>query len=35
MPSFGRNPGTETMIMTEDAKTDENTAGASCGAYIG
>ena len=34
MPSGGRSPGTAAMTMTEDAKTEENTAGGSCGAYI-
>ena len=35
MPSSGRSPVTAAMIMTEDAKTEENTAGWPCGAYIG
>lgn len=30
----GRGPGTTVMTMTEDDKTEENTAGNSCGAYI-
>lgn len=30
----GRNPGTAAMTTTEDAKTEENTAGGPCGAYI-
>ena len=34
MPSGGRSPATAAMIMTEDAKTKENTAGSPCGAYI-
>ena len=34
MPSGGRNPDTVAMIMTEDAKTEKNTAGSPCGAYI-
>ena len=34
MPSGGRSPDTVALTMTEDAKTEENTAGALCGAYI-
>jgi len=34
MPSDGRSPDTAAMMMTEDAKTEENTAGTPCGAYI-
>ena len=34
MPSGGRSPDTAVMTMTEDAKTEENTAGSPCGAYI-
>ena len=34
MPSGGRSHNTEAMTMTEDAKTEENTAGSPCGAYI-
>lgn len=30
----GNRPGLATTIMTEDAKTEKNTAGGPCGAYI-
>lgn len=30
----GSRPDLAATIMTEDAKTEENTAGSSCGAYI-
>ena len=30
----GKSPGTAAMIMTEDAKAEENTAGSPCCAYI-
>ena len=31
----GSRPDLAATIMTEDAKTEENTAGSPCGAYIG
>ena len=34
MPSGGRSPATAAMTTTEDAKTEEHTAGGPCGAYI-
>ncbi len=34
MLSGGKSPDTAAMTMTEDAKTEENTAGSPCGAYI-